>query len=218
MAQLQWIFKTPDQQVQVQNPFAQEINQIQQQRKREYEARRAEQLAQQQGVLIKPQDSSFGQQKSPFGGISTFQRTPVQTQQVSYGQMMQTMSARQKREFINKHDKLPPRHQQAPVNQPQQNYIEAQEQNKLQAMMDALSQQRDQFKRAEVTKNPYTFYHQYIKPILAPFTYQSYRKYNHANIKNVRIVHINSANLVQAKKNVEDQIAQFNKLLGGSMS
>lgn len=164
-AQLQWIFKTPEEQIMVQNPFRQEMDlqqkQAQDEAKKVADQRKQEIMSKQVGVIVKPQRGN------PFG-VKTFGPSQAETQPAYPGQPG---------------IKLPSL--MVPQAQPDL------QQRAMMRYMEEINKNRSFFGRSPILANPQSFYYQYIKPMFGTNQHiaQVYRKYKHEYIKNMRIVH-----------------------------
>lgn len=164
-AQLQWIFKNPQQQAMIINPFKQELynqqKQAQEEAKEIAQQRKQEIMSKQVGVVVKPQRGN------PFG-IKTFGQTQPEVQPAYPG-----------------HPGIKVPSLMIPPAQPS-----AQQQNLI-SYMDTINKDRSLFGRNPITGNPQQFYYQYIKPLFGSNQHiaQVYRKYKHEYIQNLRIVH-----------------------------
>lgn len=185
LAKLQWIFKSEKDQQSMINPFIEDLVQMKEQTEQNYKNQVQQQMINQPGVILKPQQGFGSQGLSTFGKQNTFGRTQVQIQQIQ--------RSPQSVDEVNV-----PSHIKGALTQDQVFGLQQKLANLLK-MREA----------SQAPLVPYNFYHQYVKPILFPNVKDSYRKYDHANIQTLRLVKESSIQSVKQRTNFEREIQEI---------
>jgi hypothetical protein len=185
LAKLQWIFKSESEQQRMINPFIEDLVQEKEQSEQNYKNQVQQQMINQPGVILKPQQGFGSQGQSSFGGLNTFGRTQVQQQQIARTPGM-----------ID--DVNVPSHVKGALTQDQ-----------VYSLQKKLSELLKMREASQAPLIPYGFYHQYVKPILFPHVKDSYRKYDHPNIQTLRLVKESSVQSVRARTNFEREIQEI---------
>lgn len=185
LAKLQWIFKSETEQQKMVNPFIEDLVQMREQNEQNYEAQVRQQMINQPGVILKPQQGFGMQGPSTFGGLNTFGRTQVQQQQIA----------------------VPPT-KLDDVNTPP-NIKGALTQEQIAQLQKKLANLLQMRQASQAPLAPYNFYHQYVKPILFPNVKESYRKYDHGAIGTLRLVKESSIQSARARTNFEREIQEI---------
>lgn len=189
LAKLQWIFKSEAEQQRMINPFIEDLVQMRETNDQNYQNKIRQQMMNQPGAILKPQQGFGGQTLKSFGDLNTFGRTQVQQQQID----------------------IPPSRLDD-INTPP-NIKGALTQEQVAQLQKKLANLLEMRQASQAPLAPYNFYHQYVKPILFPNVKDSYRKYDHEGISTLRLVKESSIQSARARTNFEREIEEIQKTI-----